>query len=121
MTVWEKTLVNLQRGHDRLMSFAAILSERVKAEVTIVRLQMQISEIREKVREQHRIIGQKLLEIKDNDTLPVSFDHFFRSGEIASALERIERAQRDLESLREDLRDATEGLKPAPPDSEERS
>jgi hypothetical protein len=121
MTVWEKTLVNLQKGYDRLMSFAATASERVKAEITIVRLQMQISDIRDKVGEQQRIIGQKLLEMKDGGSLPSSFDLLFRNGEISSALERIDRAQRDLEMLREDLRHAADGLKPAPPDSEEKS
>ena len=121
VTVWEKTLVNLQKGYDRLMSFASTVSERVNAEVTIVRLQMQISDIRDKVREQHRIIGQKLLEMKDGGSLPPSFEQLFRTDEIASALEKIERAQRELEMLREDLRHATDGLKPAPSGGEEKS
>src|SRR5512147_1904087 len=97
MTVWEKTLVNLQKGHDRLMSFASTVSERVKAEITIVRLQMQIGDIRNKVGEQQRIIGRKLLELKDGGSLPSSFDLLFKNDEISSALEKIDRAQRDLE------------------------
>ena len=121
MTVWEKTLVNLQKGYDKLMSFASTASERVKAEITIVRLRMQISDIRDKVGEQQRIIGQKLLEMKDGGSLPSSFELLFRNDEISSALEKIDRAQRDLEMLREDLRHAADGLKPAPSDSEEKS
>ena len=121
MTVWEKTLVNLQKGYEKLMSFASTVSERVKAEITIVRLQMQISDIRDKVGEQQRIVGQKLLEMKDGGSLPSSFELLFRNDEISSALEKIDRAQRDLEMLREDLRHAADGLKPALSDSEEKS
>jgi len=93
----------------------------VKAEITIVRLQMQISDIRDKVGEQQRIVGQKLLEMKDGGSLPSSFELLFRNDEISSALEKIDRAQRDLEMLREDLRHAADGLKPALSDSEEKS
>lgn len=121
MTVWEKTLINLQNGYERVMSFAATFSERVKAEITIVRLKMQVHDIREKVREQHGVIGRKLLEMNDSGTLPGSFDLFFKNAEVVSALEKIGRAQKDLEIILDDLRHETEALKPAPSGKEEKS
>jgi hypothetical protein len=121
MTVWEKTLINLQKGYAKLASFAATFSDRVKAEITIVRLRMQIDGIQAKVREQQQFIGQKLLEMKENDTLPRSFDLLFNNDEIASALEKIERYQKDREILLDDLQREAEVLKPAPTGHDERS
>ncbi len=121
MTVWEKTLVNLQTGHAKLMSFAAVFSDRMRAEINIVRLRMQIDGVRDKVREQQRFIGKKLLDMKENDTLPGTLDLFFKIAEIASALEKIERYQKDREILMDDLRHEADFLKPAPARDEEKS
>jgi hypothetical protein len=112
MTVWEKTLVNLQKGYAKLMSFAAILSDRVKAEITIVRLKIQIDGVQEKIFQQQRIIGQRLLEMKDDESLPQTFEAFFKIDEIVSAVEKIERCQKDREILLDDLRHEAEVLKP---------
>jgi hypothetical protein len=121
MTVWEKTLINLQRGYAKLASFAAIFSDRVKAEITMVRLRMQIDGIQAKVREQQQYIGQKLLEMKENNTLPTTFDLLFRNNDIASAVDKIERYQKDREILLDDLQREAEVLKPAPASHDERS
>jgi len=119
MTVWEKTLVNLQKGYARLMSFAAIFSDRVKAEITIVRLKIQIDGVQDKISEQQRFIGRRLLEMKEAETLPRTFDLFFKLDEIVSAVEKIERCQKDREILRDDLQHEAEVLKPAPTTHEE--
>ena len=119
MTVWEKTLVNLQKGYARLMSFAATFSDRVKAEITIVRLKIQIDGVQDKISEQQRFIGRRLLEMKEAETLPRTFDLFFKLDEIVSAVEKIERCQKDREILRDDLQHEAEVLKPAPTTHEE--
>jgi hypothetical protein len=121
MTVWEKTLINLQKGYAKLSSFAATFSDRVKAEITSVRIRMQIDGIQAKVREQQQFIGQKLLEMKENDTLPSTFDLLFKNYEIASAVDKIERYQKDREILLDDLKREAEVLKPAPASQDERS
>jgi len=121
MTVWEKTLVNLQRGHEKLMTFAAALSERMKAEVNIIRLRMQIDEVRGRISEHHRFIGNKLLDLRKHDALPQSFDHFFKSEEISVALDKISRRERELENLIEELQGEQAALKVAPPAKEEHS
>lgn len=114
MTVWEKTLINLQKGHARLLSFAAIFSERLRAEINIIRLRMQIDAVRGKINEQHRFIGQRLLSMKEGDTLPRTTELFFRNDEIAASLEKIERYHKDLEILLDDLQHEADVLKPSP-------
>jgi hypothetical protein len=121
MTVWEKTLTNLQKGYAKLESFAATFSDRVKAEITIMRLRMQIDGIQAKVREQQQFIGQKLLEMKENDTLPSTFDLLFKNYEIASAVNKIERYQKDREIILDDLRREADVLKPPLASNDERS
>jgi hypothetical protein len=121
MTVWEKTLVNLQKGYAKLTFFAATFSDRVRAEINIVRLKMQINDVRNKVGEQQRFIGQKLLELRDAENLPRTLELFFKLDEISSAVEKIERYQKDQEILLDDLQQEAEALKPAPVKQEEGS
>jgi hypothetical protein len=121
MTVWEKTLVNLQKGYGKLMSFSANASDRIKSEITIVRLRMQIDTLRDTIGDHQRSIGRKLLEIKGSDTLPKSFDNFFTSSEITAYLEKIDRAQKDLEILLDDLRHESDALKTVSLPDEEKS
>jgi hypothetical protein len=121
MTVWEKTLINIQKGYGKLMSFAANVSERAKAEINIIRLRMQIDDLRDTIGDYHRSIGKKLLERKDTDSLPKSFDLFFTSSEITADLEKIDRAQKDLEILLDDLRHESDALKAVSVPDEEKS
>jgi hypothetical protein len=121
MTVWEKSLINIQKGYGKLMSFASNVSERAKAEINIIRLRMQIDALRDTIGDYHRSIGRKLVEMKDNDTLPKSFDLFFTSSEITALLEKIDRAQKDLEILLDDLRHESEALKAVSAPDEEKS
>jgi hypothetical protein len=111
MTVWEKTLINLQKGYGKLMAFAANASDRIKSEITIIRLRIQIDELRDTIGGRHRSIGKKLLELRDGDALPASFDLLFSNSEIAAHLEKIDRAQKDLEILLDDLRHESDTLK----------
>ena len=121
MTIWESTLINLQKGHTRLMSFAATFSERARAEVNIMRLRIHIDGVRGKINEQQQLIGRKLLEMKEDDRLPRTWDLFFQLDDIASAMEQIERHQRDEEIMLDDLQQEAEVLKPSPARQEERS
>ena len=121
MTVWEKTLVNLQQGHARLMSFAAAFSERLRAEINIIRLRIQIDTVRGKINDQQRLIGRTLLELKDDDRMPRTCELFFQLDEIASAVDAIERHQKDEEILLDDLQHEAESLKLVPSRQAERS
>lgn len=121
MTVWEKTLVNLQTGYSKLTVFAATFSERVRAEINIIRLRMQIDALQRSIRGQQQLIGRKLLELRENSGLPRTFELFFRDSEVSAAVEQIERLNKDREILLDDLQNEAEALKSAPAKQEERS
>jgi hypothetical protein len=115
MSLWEQTLINVQKGYDRLTTFAATFSERVKAEITIMRVRLQIDAARARMDEQHRVIGRVLLDLRESDNLPPSFDLFFKNSDIATALEKIGACERDLENLKDELRSEADALKAMPP------
>ncbi len=120
MNLWETTLVNMQKGYDRLTLAAAVLSERVRAEINIVRLRMQIDEVQAAVREEQLAVGRKLLELREDDQLPESFDGFFGSDEIAASIEKIAVREKQLDNLLEDLEHESGALRKAaqPPDGD---
>ena len=120
MSIWEKTLVNLQKGHARLMSVAATFSERVRAEVNIMRINIHLDGVRRKISDQQQLIGRRLLEMKEDDRLPRTWDLFFQLDDIAFAVEQIERYEKDEEILLDDLQHEAEVLKPPPAGQEER-
>ncbi len=115
MPLWDRTLTNLQRGHDKLTALAQTFSERVKAEITIIRVRMQIDDIREKMAGQHGIIGRKLMELRTGGALPQSFELFFKDSEVISALEKIAQYERDLENLKDELRSEAQAVQAVPP------
>ncbi len=118
MPLWDKTLTNLQKGHDKLMVLAQTFSERIKAEITIIRVRMQIDEVRDKVTVQHGIIGRRLIELRDTAALPQSFELFFKDGEVVSALEKIAQYERDLENLKDELRSEARSVQAVPPEKD---
>jgi hypothetical protein len=115
MPIWDKTLANLQKGHDRLTAFAQTFAERMRSEITIIRVRVQIDSVREKQGEQHRIIGRTLLEQRAAGTLPQTFELYFKSSEVTSALEKIAQYERDLENLRDELRSEARAVQEMPP------
>ncbi len=115
MPLWDKTLSNLQKGHDKLTSFAATFSERLKAEITVIRVRMEIDAVRERIGEQHRVIGGKLLELRNDNALPQTFELFFKNSEVMAALEKISQYERELENLKDELRSEARAVQAVPP------
>jgi len=117
MTLWEKTISNIEKGYERLTLFAALLSDRVKAEINIIRLRMQLDEVQDRIRDRQAFIGRRLLELRGRGAHIHSFDHFFQNDEIAAALEEISRLEKDVLNIQDDLRSETDVLKAVPPPS----
>jgi hypothetical protein len=46
MTIWEKAVLNMQRGSQRISVAAVLFSERVRVEIAVVRLRIRINEVR---------------------------------------------------------------------------
>jgi len=119
MNLWETTLVSLQKGYDRLTLFAATFSDRVKAEINIVRLRMQVDEMQSSIRSEHEAIGRKLVEMRDEGTLPRTFDMFFKNDEISASLDKIELAESTLDDLADDLDSESRSILQEGPNKEE--
>lgn len=113
MNLWETTLIKMQKGYDKLTLAAASFSERVRAEINITRLRMQIDEAQGAVREEQLAIARKLLELRDVDELPESFELFFGSDAVAASLEKIALQEKHLDNLLEDLENEAGSLKKA--------
>jgi hypothetical protein len=111
MNLWETSLVNLQKGYEKLTLFAATFSDRVRAEINIVRLRMQINEVRKAVREEQLAVGRRLLEMHDDGTLPDTFERFFGNEEVAGSLEKIALHEKTLDNLIDDLESESSVLK----------
>src|SRR5512138_638491 len=103
MALWERTITNLQKGYDRLTSFAAVFSERLRAEVNIVRLRMQIEDVQRSIDEQHRLVGEKLVTMRDDGSLPPANEQFFRTEDVSASLEKLARLEKELENLADEL------------------
>src|SRR5512139_1371543 len=119
MSFWEKTIGNVQKGHERLLSFAATFSDRLRAEINIVRLKIQIEGIKRQISDQHQIIGRKAIELKEDNNLPRTWELFFQLDDIAAAVENAERLEKEEEILLDDLQREADVLKQAPSRQEE--
>ena len=119
MNLWETTLVNLQKGYDKLTLFAATFSDRLKAEINIVRLRMQVDEVQASIRVEQQAIGRKLVEMREEESLPASFELFFKSDEITSSLDKIELYEKTLDNLIDDLGSESRTLEQGTPQKDE--
>lgn len=113
MPLWEKTLINLQKGVEKLNSFSAVFAERMRAEINIVRLRMQLDDVQGQIDEQHRIIGKKLAALHESGSLPESFENFFTNDDIADALANIARLEKQLDNIHDELAAEAESIKSA--------
>ncbi len=103
MTVWEKALVNMEKGYARISSFAANFSERVKSDINIIRIRMQMEDLRTSIAKEHAFIGARLLELAEDASLPTAVDQFLTREDIAATRERIQKLEKDLDGLEEEL------------------
>lgn len=99
MTIWEKVIVNLEKGSKKLTFAAELLSERIRAEIAIARLRIRTDEVKSLINEQYRIIGRSVAELKKKDALPPSTDQLVNEEDIITALAEITSREKDLEDL----------------------
>jgi uncharacterized membrane protein len=119
MTIWEKAVVNLQKGAQKLAAMAAIFAERVKAEISIVRLRIRLDEVRSRIDELHRIIGRRVVDLTDRSAIPKAGEQLLKDEDIAAALAEIEARKKDLEDLNEQIRSEQSAFKPEPTQKED--
>ena len=114
MTIWEKVIVNLEKGTRKFTAAAIVFSERIKAEISIARLRIRLDEIRSLIDEQYRVIGRKVVDLKKKDALPKTADQLVKDEEIVTALAEIVSREKDLEDLNNEIANEQAAFKPAP-------
>jgi hypothetical protein len=102
MSVWEKAILNMQKGSKKITTFAATFSERVNVEIALVRLRIRIDEAQAKVDALHQSIGKRLVELKKKDDLPKGADQLFKNEEFVVMLAELEKRETELTELRAD-------------------
>ena len=113
MTIWEKAVLNMQRGAQRLTAAAVIISERLKAEITITRLRFRLDEVKSQIDEQYRIIGRRVVNLSNGAALPGTSEQLVQDEEIAAAMTEIEVRKKEREDLYSEIANQQAAFKPA--------
>jgi hypothetical protein len=103
MTIWEKAVLNMQRGAQRFTATAVIISERLKAEITIARLRIRLDEVKSQVNEQYRIIGRRVVNLANGAALPRTSEQLVKDEEIAAAMTELEARKKEVEDLHHEI------------------
>ncbi len=119
MAIWERVAVNLETGARKLAAMAAIFSERVKAEIAIVRLRIRLDEVRSRIDELHRIIGRRVVDLANRAAIPKTGEQLLKDEDIAAALAEIVARKKDIEDLNEQIESEQAAFKPEPAQKED--
>lgn len=118
MTVFDKVLINLHKGFEKLKYVAAIFSERVKVEISLVRTRIRMDTLRARMNELHAGIGRRLVSLRAKAALPESVEQLLGDEEISTALSELVQCEKDLEELSAHLRSEAASVEPAPEEEE---
>ncbi len=121
MTIWEKSVVNMQKGVQKIVAFAAVFSERVKAEISIVRLRIKINDIQKDIARQYQVIGQKVVDLKNGGDIPKTTEQLLNDETISSALSELIEQKKEVEELLNEIRIEQEALAPVRKQKEDSS
>jgi len=121
MTIWEKSVVNMQKGVQKIVAFAAVFSERVKAEIAIVRLRIKIDDIQKDIARQYQVIGQKVVDLKNGGDIPKTTEQLLNEETISSALSELIEQKKEVEELLNEIRIEQEALAPVRKQKEDSS
>lgn len=103
MGIWERVFVNMQKGAWKVTVFAAFFSERVKAEVRIVRLRLKMESVQKRIDGLYRAIGKRALELKAGAVVR-STDDLFKDDVISAAVTEIAKLEKKMEDLNAELK-----------------
>jgi len=104
MTIWEKAVLNMQKGSRKIAAAAAVFSERVKAEVAIIRLKIQIDQVRARMDTLYGRIGRTIVDLKRKDALPKTAEQLFKEDDIIAAMTELADGEREIEELKTQIK-----------------
>jgi len=100
MTIWEKAVLNIQKGSRKIAAAAEVFSERVKAELAIIRLKIQIDQVRARMDTLYGRIGRTIVDLKRKDALPETAEQLFKEDDIIAAMSELADGEREIEDLK---------------------
>ncbi len=100
----------MQKGAQKIVAFAAVFSERVKAEIAIVRLRIKIDDVQKDINRQYQIIGQKVVDLKNEGDIPKTTEQLLNDEIISSALSELVEQKKEVEELLNEIRIEQEAL-----------
>jgi hypothetical protein len=104
MTIWEKAILNMQRGAQRISVAAVLFAERVRVEIAIVRLRIRISEVQARIDELHQGIGRKVVNLAAGDALPKTSEQLIQNEEISLAMQELTDRKQEIKELQDKIR-----------------
>ncbi len=114
MTIWEKAVLNMQRGAQRLSVAAVLVADRVQAEITIVRLRIRIGEVQARIDELHQGIGRRIVTLAMGDALPKTTEQLIQIEDISNAMRELTDRKQEIEELHDKIRSEQTLIKTAP-------
>ncbi len=104
MTLWERAVLNMQKGGKKLAVTAATFADRIKAEIAIVRLRVRIEEARSRADEQYRAIGKKIVDLYKKDFFEKATDQALREEGVLAAMVELDDRLREIDELNGEIR-----------------
>ncbi len=119
MTIWEHAVLNIQKGSKKIAVVAAVFSERVKAELTIIRLKIRIDEVQARMNGLSAAVGRRIVDLKKKETLPKTVDQLLKDEDIATAMTEISSCEQEIEQLKSEITTIGSGFAPEEKKTEE--
>lgn len=111
MNIWEKVVLDMQKGTKKVAAAAATFAERVRAEVAIVRLRLRIDEVNSRIAELHRTIGRKLVDLHKKNVLPKTTDQLLKDEDIVAAIVELADREQEIEELNKSVKNIQTDIK----------
>ena len=113
MTIWEKAVLNIQKGVQRIALVASTFAERVSAEIAIVRLRIRINDIQAQINEMHRTIGRTVVDLIQSNAAPKAAEQLLKQEKIAAVLGELTERKKEMQDLKNDIQSEQDAFKPA--------
>jgi hypothetical protein len=114
MTIWEKAVLNMQRGAQRISVAAVLFAERVRVEIAIVRLRIRINEVQVRIDQLYQGIGRKVVNLATGNALPKTSEHLVQDEEISIAMQELTDRKQEIEELKDKIRSEQNLFKSTP-------
>jgi predicted nucleic acid-binding Zn-ribbon protein len=119
MNIWEKAILNMQKGSSKITVAAATFSERVKAELAMIRLRIRIDEVQARIDGLHRLIGRKVMDLKKQEALPKTMEQLLKVDDTMAAMTELADREQEIEELKEEMKNIRSEFKATTKEAED--